>query len=336
MKSVYVHGKTDVGQVRDVNEDAVRISSLPGGASLLIVCDGLGGHGGGDVASQLAADVIAQRVLESVREDPRQVLFEALVNADQALHDADSSGGSTVVVAWLRDDQAWVAWMGDSRLLHIRNDRIIDVTKDHTRVQDLMAAGELTPQAALTHPDRHVVTRALGAGDANPDVWEEPIQLLEGDALLLITDGVHDLVQPQEVLQWVSGVDYRDAVESLVRLANERGGTDNITAAIAVVGTPRVGGTALKYEDRNTPRPAESRATLQETPSPIAIPATPKRDPAEPPAPAPVTQASSGVAVPLVLLAVFAALFLGLLGGFVGRGLISPSPAIGDVPAALP
>ncbi|MFT6159201.1 MAG: protein phosphatase, partial [Myxococcota bacterium] len=130
MKPVYMHGKTDVGQVREVNEDAVRIASLPGGGSLLIVCDGLGGHGGGDVASKLAADVIAQRVFESVREDPRQVLFEALVNADQALHDARGSGGSTVVVAWIKGDQAWVAWMGDSRLLHIRNDAIIEVTRD--------------------------------------------------------------------------------------------------------------------------------------------------------------------------------------------------------------
>ncbi len=332
MKPLYVHGKTDVGQVRDVNEDAVRIVSLPAGASVLIVCDGLGGHGGGDVASQLAADVIAQRVLESVREDPRQVLFEALVNADQALNDADSSGGSTVVVAWVKDDQAWVAWMGDSRLLHIRNDRIIDVTRDHTRVQDLMASGELTAQAALSHPDRHVVTRALGAGDANPDVWEEPIQLQDGDALLLITDGVHDLVQPQEVVEWVSGVDYRDAVESLVRLANERGGTDNITAAIAVIGTPRIGGTALNYEDRNTPPPASERATLQEAPPRIVISAADQPKPVV----AADVQRPSGLPIPLVILAVAVALILGLVGGFVGRGLVSPHPAIDDLPAALP
>jgi serine/threonine protein phosphatase PrpC len=345
MKPVYMHGKTDVGQVREVNEDAVRIASLPGGGSLLIVCDGLGGHGGGDVASKLAADVIAQRVFESVREDPRQVLFEALVNADQALHDAHGSGGSTVVVAWIKDDQAWVAWMGDSRLLHIRNDAIIEVTRDHTRVQDLMAGGELTEQAALSHPDRHVVTRALGAGDANPDVWEEPIQLKDGDALLLITDGVHDLVQPQEVLEWVSGVDYRDAVESLVRLANDRGGTDNITAAIAVIGTPRLGGTALAYADRQTPQPANRRLPGQDVLSPVSVVSPTKRDPTPPDGAArkeapqvssPASSPSSHLPLSLVVMAVVAALMLGLAGGFVARGLVQPPPTMGDLPGALP
>jgi protein phosphatase len=180
-----------------------------------------------------------------------------------------------------------------------------------------------------------VGTRALAAGDANPDVWEEPIQLEDGDALLLISDGVHDLVQPEEILKWVSGVDYRDAVESLVRLANERGGTDNITAAIAVVGAPHVGGTALAYEDRRTPQPAENRATVPETPSPLAI--AQKAKPVAPTTPpAPVVQPSSAVPIAWVILAVAAALVVGSVCGFVGRGLVSSPPAIDDVPAALP
>ena len=341
MSAIYVHGRTDVGRVRDINEDALHIESLHDGGRLLVVCDGLGGHGGGDVASKLATDVIAARVREASGEDPRHVLFEALQQADTAVAEAAAGGGSTVVVAWIHRREAWVAWMGDSRLAHLRNDALIDQTRDHTRVADLIDAGQLSETEAEHHADRHVVTRALGGGEGNPDVWDEPVPLKDGDALLLFSDGLHDLVPADEMVRWVSGVDYRDAVESLVNLANERGGTDNITVVCAVMGTPRIGGTALSYDDRKTAEPPVGRQTLAVDPGhrvPVAEPASPSPQPVR----ATSTESTpSGtrpwaVGLPLVIVAVFLALLIGMVGGFVGRGLITPDRAAADLPTALP
>lgn len=317
MSALYVDGRTDVGRERELNEDALLIERIPGGGTLLVVCDGLGGHGGGDVASQLAARTLADVVQRESTEDPRRALYEGFIAADRAVSQDAASGGATAVAAYITGNQAWVAWAGDSRLLHLRDGRIVEATRDHTAVAELVARGELTPLQAEAHPERHVVTRALGSGDVQPDVWGEPVELLRGDALLLISDGVHDLVLPEEIPALLDGRDYREATALLVDLANERGGTDNITAALAVYESPQVN------RDGEASRTAR-RATLETTTAPVAAPPepAPAPEPVRPPAPAPRPEpANLRVVVAAVLVLI--ALMLGFLAGFATRSLLA-------------
>lgn len=246
MTTLYIHGQKDVGQQRTRNEDDYRITPRGAEGWLLVVCDGMGGHGGGHIASAVACDTITDHLPAAPLSEPPAEIYEALRTANIAvMQHAESSSdpamGTTAVIAWIEDELCWTGWVGDSRLYRFRSGHIIDQTIDHTRVQAMVELGVLPPERAKNHPDAHILTQAIGGGDRSdvrPSVWNEPMELEPGDVLLMCSDGLYDLIDDEEIYPLIAGLHYQKAVETLVAEANRRGGVDNITVVICVVGQP--------------------------------------------------------------------------------------------------
>ncbi len=233
---------TDVGLVRAANQDAY-LASPP----VFVVADGMGGHDGGEVASGIVVEEFAR--LAGVGFDPlaavpavEEVLAKArerIVAHVQHRREEGSIGywsGTTVVAALLAADAEGPKWLlvnlGDSRIYKLHEDRLEQVSVDHSVVQQLIDRGEITPDAAAHHPERHVITRALGpGGDAEPDLFVVPLG--SAGRLLLCSDGVSGMVPDAEVERILREVaDPRDAAERLIAQALAAGGEDNATAVV--------------------------------------------------------------------------------------------------------
>src|SRR5688500_11030391 len=150
---LYIHGNTDVGRQRERNEDSFRVAAQPDGSQLLVVCDGMGGHEAGEVASQVASDRILEVIAASSPENPPRAIYQAFVEANQAVLDAvrlrGAEGmGTTGVIGWVMGGRCYVGWVGDSRLYQFRAGALIDRTRDHTRVAQMVSHGILTPEEA--------------------------------------------------------------------------------------------------------------------------------------------------------------------------------------------
>jgi PPM family protein phosphatase len=225
-------GKTDPGRVRRRNEDAFVVDP-----PLFAVADGMGGAQAGEVASRLAAaafreyreaDELApeERVQAIIKEANRRIY-------DRARTDSEVSGmGTTVTAALLTDGRVVIGHVGDSRAYRIRNGRLEQLTDDHSLVADLMRSGRLTAEEAEGHPQRSVITRALGT-DPDVDVDTLVIEVEAGDLFLLCSDGLSTMVSDSEVLQTVERAATLDkAARDLVRAANTGGGEDNVTVVL--------------------------------------------------------------------------------------------------------
>jgi protein phosphatase len=236
--------QTDVGLVRDLNEDNASFTRprdpgvLQSKGMLALVVDGMGGCSGGEVASGMAVASIPRAYYESPAE-PHQALKRAFEEANRKIFDSAAEDftlagmGTTAVALAIRGDQAFAAYVGDSRLYLIRAARIYQMTQDHSVVFDLVRKGLLTPEEARNHEDRNVLLRSLGGrAEVEVSVWDEPMTIRDGDQFLLCSDGLHDLVDNSEIL---SGVLSGDDVPGLIGLAKERGGYDNITVALVRV-----------------------------------------------------------------------------------------------------
>ncbi|MCU0490203.1 MAG: Stp1/IreP family PP2C-type Ser/Thr phosphatase [Chloroflexaceae bacterium] len=230
-------GRTDKGITRETNQDCFGIGYAPPGsqnAELLVVCDGMGGHSAGDVASRMGVETI----LEYYRTNGGQAaeLLESAFNeANRRIISAGRGNmGTTGVAALFEGDQVVVANIGDSRAYLIRNGELRQITRDHSLVGDQLAAGLLTPEEARQSNIRNIITRALGhQHSADTDIFAETVQ--PGDTILLSTDGMHGLVEDSEIAEVITTLSLEDAIHQLVDLANERGGTDNITVTAARV-----------------------------------------------------------------------------------------------------
>jgi PPM family protein phosphatase len=230
---------SDTGRVRSVNQDSV-LAELP----LFAVADGMGGHAAGEVASQLALG-IARQHLGPGGQPSLDVLVDAVAMANRAVFEqarvkAELRGMGTTfcALALLRDgagERVAVANVGDSRGYVLRGDGLHQLTRDHSYVEDLVEAGEITPLEALSHPQRHIVTRALGVEpNVLVDTWERPAVV--GERYLLCSDGLtNELRDPdiEEVLR--TQQDPQDAADRLVHLANERGSRDNVSVVVVDV-----------------------------------------------------------------------------------------------------
>jgi protein phosphatase len=225
-------GKTDPGRVRRRNEDAFVVDP-----PLFAVADGMGGAQAGEVASRLAAaafreyreaDELApeERVRAIIKEANRRIY-------DRARTDSEVSGmGTTVTAALLTDGRVVIGHVGDSRAYRIRNGRLEQLTDDHSLVADLMRSGRLTAEEAEGHPQRSVITRALGT-DPDVDVDTLVIEVEAGDLFLLCSDGLSTMVSDSEVLRTVERAATLDeAARDLVRAANTGGGEDNVTVVL--------------------------------------------------------------------------------------------------------
>jgi serine/threonine protein phosphatase PrpC len=233
-----VASATDVGRRRDHNEDELVTFQTEDGALVLVVADGMGGHLAGEVASKIAVEVL-QRELTSPAGDPSSALRAAIERAneeiwDEAERDAAKAGmGSTVVAAIVVGDQAYLANAGDSPAYLIRDGETEQLTHDHGLVAEQVDAGLISEDDAEHHPFRHILTRCLGA-EAHVDVeLYPPRELLTGDVLLLCSDGLTEHVKKREVAALVEAPDPAAVAKSLIDVANQRGGHDNITVIVA-------------------------------------------------------------------------------------------------------
>lgn len=244
---VIVAHRTDTGRERQENQDSVvYLCDEREGCHLLVVADGLGGSACGQMASQIATQTIRQSFFSSFGSNLpiNQRLELAITEANRLiLHRAGRNRrcrgmGSTCAVLVLATEQAYLAHTGDSRIYMIRAGRIAQLTRDHSRVQRMLDGGLITEEEAANHPDRHWLDRALGLRpDIAPEVRPDPIGLRDQDTFIVCTDGLTNLVRDEEIFRIIQHAPVAQACEALVALANERGGYDNITVAIARVGT---------------------------------------------------------------------------------------------------
>lgn len=236
-------GRTDIGRVRETNQDAFKIVALSQNAGFALVCDGMGGVNGGDRASSIAKAEIAECIVNNFTSDLtenelRNVMLKAIGIANLKIFTTSRKNpelfgmGTTVVLVILCNQNAYVAHVGDSRLYHYRDGTAKQITKDHSRVQELVDGGIITKEQARNHPEKNMITRAVGIStDVNVDFLTVPLK--EGDKLLLCSDGLSGICTDEEISDVLRKKDAEDAVKTLVDLANMGGGNDNITVVIA-------------------------------------------------------------------------------------------------------
>lgn len=222
-----------------MNQDYMFTSEVPVGnlPNLYVLADGMGGHNAGDYASRYAVETIIQSVQSSRETSPVIILREAIWKANHAVveksgMDIDLEGmGTTVVAATVIDGDLCVANVGDSRLYRA-GQYLEQITKDHSYVQEMVRRGELRPEIARVHPDRNIITRAIGGGpEIEIDFFE--VELKENDRILMCSDGLTDMMDDREIYEIIKmGTDGDAIVDALVARANHYGGNDNITVIL--------------------------------------------------------------------------------------------------------
>lgn len=233
-----IFSKTDKGRVRTENQDAYFAGSISDNAVFAVVCDGMGGANAGNVASENAVRHISEYIIRSYRDgldilELEKTVRNAVMSANIELFDmsaneqALSGMGTTAVIALIREGEAIIANVGDSRI-YLVNDGIKQLTRDHSVVQSLIESGKITPEDAKYHPRKNVITRAIGAeGTVTAD--SAVIKLNDGDTLLLCTDGLSNYLDDDDILSIFKNTDISAVPQMLVEKANQNGGGDNIT-----------------------------------------------------------------------------------------------------------
>ncbi len=234
-----LQARSDRGLLRERNEDAAAALTLPDGSLLLAVADGLGGHPGGAVASHAALDALVERLRAQPPTDPAIGLREAFEEANRAVRagqqGAHARMGTTLVAALVRGSQAWTANVGDSRgyLVPLDGGAARQLTEDHSWVEEQIRAGLLEPDDPLAALNRHVITRAIGLDDHAGADLTGPIALPDPCLLLLSSDGLHGVLDDEQIGRVVaeSGGDY---ASELIDAVLERGAPDNVAVALYV------------------------------------------------------------------------------------------------------
>ena len=234
-----IYSATDVGQKRKMNQDYVFVSQEPVGnlPNLFAVADGMGGHNAGDYASAHAVQTLVSQIQADADFNPIKVIRHAIEAAnteiiDQAQRDEGLRGmGTTMVVATIVGNYAYVANVGDSRLYVVQG-QIRQVTRDHSLVQEMVRLGEINAEEARNHPDKNISTRAIGVKETVAvDCFEEKIGIR--DVILLCSDGLTNMVSDEQIQQIIkTEKNLQKAAELLVETANRNGGRDNITVLL--------------------------------------------------------------------------------------------------------
>lgn len=230
---------TDTGVLREMNQDYFFESENPVGnlPNLFVVADGMGGHKAGEYASRYTTERVVASIARSKEEEPVSILREAVRKANELLitesrEDESKKGmGTTLVIATIIDDRLVVANVGDSRL-YVVNNRITQITRDHSFVDEMVRLGKIAPEDARLHPDKNKITRAIGAVlDVEADFFE--YELSDDDYVLMCTDGLSNMVCDEDILNIMKNEDSVERMAvSLVKTANTNGGRDNITVMI--------------------------------------------------------------------------------------------------------
>jgi protein phosphatase len=230
-------GRTDPGAVRSVNQDSFYIDQEQ---RFFILADGMGGHAGGQEASQIATKAIQTHLIEFWDEDipSEELLEEAMYKAnadilqDQYNNPERSDMGTTMVVVAFRQGKAWCAHIGDSRMYRLRGDRLEQITEDHTWVARAIKMGDISLDQARTHPWRHVLFQCLGRKDMR-QVELYPLEMQPKDLLLLCSDGLTEEVSDAEVSSLLQvEATWEVIAQTLIEAAIEAGGSDNITVVL--------------------------------------------------------------------------------------------------------
>lgn len=232
--------KTDIGRKREVNQDYVFATDQPIGnvPNLLIVADGMGGHKAGDFASKYTTESVVESLKQSTVSGPQAMFEEAISKANTeiielAASDVNLEGmGTTLVVATVIEHTLYFANVGDSRL-YVIGDEIKQLSKDHSLVEEMVRLGGINEDEAKHHPDKNIITRAIGAKlDVEIDFFE--YRIVEGDIILMCTDGLSNMVEDEDVFRIIKGSrDLPEAVQGLIDQANLNGGKDNIGIVLA-------------------------------------------------------------------------------------------------------
>jgi protein phosphatase len=237
-------GMSDVGKIRKNNEDSFYIQVYDNDHVIGVVADGMGGHKGGKKASSIAVKVISEYVeallpdmLSFTERKLKQALIKAVKSANKAIYDdavnsTELSGmGTTAVVCYISGGKLYALNAGDSRL-YIINDKITQVTKDHSFVGELVELGVISEQQAQHHPQKNIITRALGTEpEIDVDIYTE--KLNDGDTILLCTDGLTNMLSDKKIIELVnSDSDISVVTKALIDEAKKSGGNDNITAVV--------------------------------------------------------------------------------------------------------
>ncbi len=243
-----VSSRTDIGLLRQYNEDSLYVCGLDLNISslglLVGVADGMGGHNGGDVASQLAVRTLGTYYEGENGVNDTPTLLEKLIRvveeANRAIYSVSSENeglcgmGTTLTSVCLRGDEALIAHVGDSRAYLFRDGVLTQLTEDHSLVAQAVREGILTPEQAARHPQRNIITRALGTKDT-VEVDSLVIKIQKGDLLLLSSDGLHGFVEDPEITDILARAAecLDDVTDDLIKGALEKGGPDNVTVVLA-------------------------------------------------------------------------------------------------------
>lgn len=231
--------RTDIGLVRDNNQDSYSACELEGGAVLAVVCDGMGGAAEGALASSEAVRVIKERITERYYSGMSDISVKGLMVSaveaanrfiyDLSLTDKKYEGmGTTVVVVIAAGEFAYIVHAGDSRAYKVSDGKIFQLTRDHSVVQRMLENGEITADEADDHPNKHIITRALGVDEViRTDFCQESFE--DDEIIILCTDGLTNFVKNEDILKLTGEGKYFEFADKLVNLANQNGGGDNIT-----------------------------------------------------------------------------------------------------------
>lgn len=237
-----VYLKSDIGLVRTSNQDACKCGSFSDQAVWAVVCDGMGGANGGNVASEVAVETVAQFLTQEydkalTNDQTVDLLTGVVQRANSKLYEMQKADqmlrgmGTTIELVLVKENKAHIVHVGDSRVYAIRKNKIQQLTVDHSVVQEMVEKGELTPEQAMVHPNKNYITRALGiVPQIHLDYIEAPFE--PGDKILLCSDGLTNYLTPEEIVK-LSLENNADAfTQALVDGAKELGGSDNITVAV--------------------------------------------------------------------------------------------------------
>lgn len=230
---------TDIGQHRKMNQDYFYTSEMPVGnlPNLFIVADGMGGHKAGEYASRHAVETIVASAESSDHMEPVAVLEEAIKKANQELikkaaeEDSMRGMGTTIVASVIAGRKIYIANVGDSRL-YIVGDGIKQITRDHSLVEEMVRLGEMDKEAAREHPDKNIITRAVGAAkEVEIDFFEVDLEFT--DEILMCSDGLTNMIEDENIRRIIKGQrDVAEKAEKLIETANRNGGRDNITVVV--------------------------------------------------------------------------------------------------------
>lgn len=241
------YSKTDIGRKRYTNQDAVNGGIISDDLAWTVVCDGMGGTNGGDIASCLAVDVISKNIMEHLKENQsREYIIDLMKSSietantvifEESKRDENLIGmGTTVVLGVISEGILYVVHAGDSRAYLIRGLEIKQISVDHSMVQQMVDSGEITLKEARNHCQKNIITRALGI-EPNVKTDFNVVELKDKDVVLLCTDGLSNHLEDEEICKLSFQESLKEISESLINKCNSRGGKDNITVSL------------IRYED---------------------------------------------------------------------------------------